>query len=119
MADTDVLAQVRLPAYSMFQATPNYVVNGYPVWGLMRPVIFPDPTDQVFTMTMAGQRRLDLVSYVFYQVPDLWWVIAEVNGLVDPLVGVAAGSTLRIPLKSRLATLGLLNSSASSTPVSP
>jgi len=93
----------------MFQATKAYVVNGQPVWGLMRPKVEPDPTDQVFLMTAAGQHRLDLISSVFYQTPELWDVIAQVNNILDPLMGAAQGSTLRIPLKSRLANLGLLN----------
>lgn len=82
---------------------------GVPVWGLMRPKIEPDPSDQVFLMTESGQNRLDLVSSVFYQTPELWDIIAVVNGIIDPVVGVSAGSTLRIPLKSRLADMGLLN----------
>ena len=109
MADEDILAQVKRPAFSMFLATRAYVINGMPVWGLMRPKVFPDSTDQVFTMTDAGQRRFDLVSTVFYQTPEMWNVIAEVNNIHDPLTGVSEGSTLRIPLKSRLAALGLLN----------
>ena len=108
--DENILNQVNRPAFSMFSTTAPYVVNGQPVWGLMRPRVSPDVTDQVFTMTSAGQRRLDLVSMVFYQTPELWDIIAQVNNIHDPLVGVAEGSTLRIPLKSRLAALGIVNS---------
>jgi len=93
----------------MFVATPLYVIDGFPVYGLMRPPVFPDPTDQVFTMTVQAQHRLDLVSYAFYQTPELAPVIAEVNNIHDMLMGVRVGSTLRIPLKSRLTALGLLN----------
>lgn len=93
----------------MFQATKAYVLDGVPIWGLMRPKITPDDTDQVFTMTEAGQNRFDLISAAFYQTPEMWDVIALVNNIHDPLTGAAQGSTLRIPTKSRLSELGLLN----------
>lgn len=109
MTNDDILAQVKLPEFSMCQNTPAYVVDGQPVWGLLVPTVTPHPTDQVFTMTDSGQHRLDLVSAVFYQTPSLWHVIAQVNNIRDPLTGVAQGSTLRIPTKARLADLGLLN----------
>jgi len=108
-SDSDILAQIKVPDFSMFQATQAYIVDGVPVWGLMRPKVMPDDSDQVFTMTEAGQNRLDLVSAVFYQTPGLWDAIATVNNLFDPLMGAAQGSTLRIPTKNRLASMGLLN----------
>lgn len=75
----------------------------------MVPAVLPDSTDQVYTVTLAGERRLDLIAYMFYGASELWWVVALVNGLKDPLVGVKYGTQLRIPLKSRLAGLGILN----------
>lgn len=113
MAETSdqlILDQVTRPAFSMFVATPLYVVDGLPQYGLRRIPVFPDPTDQVFMMTFQAQFRLDLVSYAFYQTCELAWVIADVNNVSDMLMGVLVGSTLRVPLKSRLTALGLLNS---------
>jgi hypothetical protein len=36
-------------------------------------------------------------------------VIALVNNLIDPIAGVASGAEIRIPLRSRLSALGILN----------
>lgn len=99
---------VSLPPYSMLATTPLYESNGVVVPGLMRPVVLPDYSDSVYTVTLAGERRLDLISELHYGTPDLWWVIASVNGLVDALAGVRVGTELRIPLKSRLAQTGIL-----------
>ncbi len=97
----------------MFPLTPIYEseVEGENVivFGLMQDVIVPDATDIVYTVPVAGTFRLDLISQDFYGVPDLWWVIARVNGILDPLVGIATGTRIRIPTKSRLAQEGLLS----------
>lgn len=105
--------RVQLPAYSMFAQTPVYEVatddGRQVVFGLLQDIVVPDPTDVVYTVPVGVLFRLDLVSNAFYGAPDLWWVIARVNGLIDPLVGAPVGAQLRIPTKSRLAKEGILN----------
>lgn len=101
--------RVELPLYSAYADTPVYNVGGDIVFGLRREVVVADQTDQLYTVPPAGEQRLDLISEQFYGIPDLWWVIADVNGIVDPLVGPAQGDILRIPQRSRLATEGVLN----------
>jgi len=105
--------RVQLPPFSMFPLTPIYESQAdgedVIVFGLLQDVIVPDPTDIVFTMPVAGAVRLDLISQNFYGVPDLWWVIARVNDLLDPLVGIATGTRIRVPTKARLAQEGLLS----------
>lgn len=97
----------------MFPLTPIYEseVDGENVivFGLMQDAVVPDPSDIVFTVPPAGVHRLDLISNDFYGVPDLWWVIARVNGILDPLVGVANGAKIRVPTKARLAQEGVLS----------
>jgi hypothetical protein len=97
----------------MFPVTPIYEsqVEGENVivFGLMQDVIVPDASDIVFTVPVAGSKRLDLIANEFYGVPDLWWVIARVNGILDPLVGIETGTRIRVPSKSRLAREGLLS----------
>jgi hypothetical protein len=99
---------VSLPAYSMFSNTPVYEVKGDIVFGLLRDPVIASPTDQLYVVTQAGEKRLDLVSSLFYGTSHLWWVLALVNNLVDPLVGVSVGTELRIPTKQRLADEGIL-----------
>lgn len=41
--------------------------------------------------------RLDNVSYQFYGIPDLWWLIADANPeILDPM-SLTTGAVLRIP----------------------
>lgn len=101
---------VTLPTYSMFTTTPVYEVDGEFVFGLRRESVLPHATDDLWKTTQAAENRLDLVSELFYGVPNLWWVIAAVNNITDPLTGVPAGTQLRIPKAERLADEGILNS---------
>lgn len=43
------------------------------------------------------ENRLDLISNKFYQTPDLWWVISQYNGFINPLFEVVTGKTIKIP----------------------
>lgn len=106
MADSS--QHVVLPPYSMFMSTPIYSVEGETVFGLMRDPIVPDPTDQAYTVPAAAEDRLWLVADLFYQTSELWWVIALVNQILDPMQ-LPAGTQLRIPTKSRLASEGILD----------
>lgn len=101
--------RVTLPPFSMLSKTPIYSVKGNIVTGLMAPPILPDPSDTLYQVTQMGERRLDLISHLHYGTPELWWVIALVNDLIDPMAGVAAGVELRIPIRERLSSLGILN----------
>ena len=79
------------------------------VFGQMQDVIVPDPSDVLYKVPIGALYRLDLISQNFYGVPDLWWVIARVNNIIDPMLGPGLGQIIRIPTKSRLATEGVLN----------
>ena len=112
------MARIELPSYSMFSATPAYdgivaeiegVRQSIIVFGLMVPAVVADASDVLYTIPQAGEGRLDLVSQQWYGVPDLWWVVAVVNNVVDPLTAFPAGTQIRIPTKERLAAEGILN----------
>ena len=101
--------RVTLPPFSMLYKTPIYSVKGLVVTGLLNPPVGPDVSDTLYRVTLAGERRLDLISQLHYGTPELWWVISLVNNLIDPIAGVASGADIRIPLRSRLSALGILN----------
>jgi len=101
--------RIELPAFSMFKSTPIYTSNGTVVFGLMTPVVVPDPTDELWPVPAAGVPRLDLMSYAFYGTPALFHVLASVNNCLDPLVGIPQGTLIRVPTKQRLAAEGILN----------
>lgn len=96
---------------SMFARTPVYRsgAGGTLRFGLRRRVILPHESDVYYEVPSAAVRRLWLVSELFYGVSDLWWVLAEVNNVRDPLLSVPAGTRLRIPLRTRLAEEGALD----------
>jgi len=101
--------RVQLPPYSMFSNTPVYEVDGVIQFGLTKDAVVPDATDEMFVVPSDGVERLDLISYSAYGTPELWWVIARVNNIQDPLVAVPVGTPLRIPTRQRLASEGILN----------
>lgn len=97
------LDRVELPANSMWRNTPVYRTDdGTVVFGLRRMVVLQDPSDQLFVVTGPMVGRLDLISQLFYETPELWWVLAEVNNLVDPMTQVVNGLRLRVPVKARI-----------------
>lgn len=94
----------------MFTKTPVYDLGEEGiVFGLMQASIVPDNSDELWVVPPAGVPRLDLLANDFYGTPSLWWVIASVNNILDPLVSVAAGTSIRVPTKERLAAEGVLN----------
>lgn len=101
--------RVELPNFSAYAQTPVYNVGGEVVFGLLKSVVVASNTDSLYTVPPAGANRLDLISAEFYGVPDLWWVLASVNKITDPLVGPATGDIIRIPTRDRLANEGVLN----------
>ena len=109
--------RIELHPYSMFGATPVYdgiavevegVRQKVILFGMMVDSVVADATDEIFRVPAGGDARLDLIAQKFYGVPDLWWVIALVNNILDPLVGAPVGTNIRIPAKSRLASEGIL-----------
>lgn len=67
------------------------------------PNITSDPaTDQNYVVTDKDIGRLDLISFDFYGTPNLWWVIAHVNNIIDPIVDMETGTSLAIPDQARI-----------------
>ena len=92
----------------MFATTKVYEVGGVIGFGLMKDVIVPDATDVIYIVPSTAEFRLHLIAALFYGSPALWWVIARVNNIEDPLIGAAVGSQIRVPTRERLAAEGVL-----------
>jgi hypothetical protein len=101
------------------QATPlqqlldeaGNVTNLY-AWGTWEsPNIPPHETDSVYVSTDNDLGRIDLISHKFYGTPDFFWVILLVNDIMDQFsddaeqLGLAPGTVLRIPAKSRVTAI--------------
>lgn len=41
--------------------------------------------------------RLDMVSYLYYGTPDYWWVLADANDYINPLLDMRVGEYLAVP----------------------
>lgn len=58
----------------------------------------PESRGDFYHEVDAGEEgRLDLVSFLYYGTPALWWVIADANDIFFPMRDVVAGQVLRIP----------------------
>lgn len=61
-----------------------------------------DPTDHLFTVDYFHAGRLDLIATIFYGEPRWWWIIAQVNNILDIQQEVFEGRQLAVPAKDRL-----------------
>jgi hypothetical protein len=102
--------RIELTQFSMFIKTPIYDLGGGTiVFGLMQPAVVPSDSDELWPVSSVAVPRLDLLANDFYGTPQLWWVLASVNNILDPLVGVPEGTKIRVPTKERLSAEGILN----------
>jgi hypothetical protein len=53
--------------------------------------------DTIITLDISYDHRPDLLANDLYGDPDLFWVIAERNGLQDPIFDFKAGTRYVIP----------------------
>lgn len=68
------------------------------------PKITPSDKD-LFTKILPGEEgRLDLVSLRVYKLDQLWWVIAYLNNMIDPIADATVGKVLRYAPFSVVAT---------------
>lgn len=58
-------------------------------------------TDMFHVVTDADSKRIDLIAWKYYRDVRLWWVIAEFNGISNPLE-IPSGTVLRIPTYERV-----------------
>lgn len=80
----------------MFQNTPIYQLAGQPpVFGL-RIQSVAKKTDRLTKVTGALADRSDLISSYFQGNQGLWWLLADLSGIVDPLLGFKQGTTVRL-----------------------
>ncbi len=56
-----------------------------------------------YAVTAADDKRIDMIAYRMYGDVNLWWAIAIVNNIANPLRDLEVGVTLRIPLAAEIA----------------
>jgi hypothetical protein len=93
---------------SVYNPSSRYVHGGVTEVGSVglewweRRKLVVDPTDYVFTVDYFHAGRLDLIATLFFGEPRYWWVIGQINNILDPLAEVVAGRVLYIPNQDRL-----------------
>lgn len=45
------------------------------------------------------ENRPDVISYIFYNTPDYWWQIMQLNNFYDPFEQMGTGSRIVLPRK--------------------
>lgn len=79
---------------SPFAFTP--IIGRYLTYYVHRRVP-PHALDTIITLDLTYEHRPDLLANDLYGDPDLFWVIAERNGLQDPIYGFKGGKQYVIP----------------------
>lgn len=67
-----------------------------------RRILPTDPTDIIYYVENQYAHRIDLIASVFYGDSRYWWVIAQINNIIDPYNEIEPGRMLVIPTKSRV-----------------
>jgi len=67
------------------------------------PVIIPQPEDRV--VYLENRQWPDEVSRQYLGDANLWWIIAAVNGIIDPMVELYPGRKITIPGARRIRAL--------------
>lgn len=96
---------IRLSQSSRYVGTPLYQLYNSAgqtadsfAFGVWKRIDFPARSDDsVYSVQESDIGRLDLVAEKYYSDPLLWWVIADVNGISDPITDMFSGQELRIP----------------------
>lgn len=58
--------------------------------------------DLTYVMEKKYEGRPDLLGHVFYGDSSLWWIIAQFNGILDPMNELVEGKVLVIPELPRI-----------------
>lgn len=73
--------------------------SGYRKYGVLSFRYEFDGDENVYVLREGD--RLDVLSYRFYGTPELWWYLAYVNGIMNPLE-LEVGKVLVIPKFKKL-----------------
>jgi hypothetical protein len=67
-----------------------------------RSVIERAADDIIFVVDATTTGRIDRIAHVFLGDTRLWWVIAQMNNLLDVYADITEGTVLYIPSKERV-----------------
>lgn len=64
-----------------------------------------DESDDKVIIDAFHKGRLDLIANAFYGEPRYWWILAQINNILDPHTEVSEGRIIFVPKKERLLLL--------------
>jgi len=100
------MARIEPPSRMML--TPTRIDDSLVPGRLRFQLWMPPDIDMTFytrhTVTDAEQGRLDLVAYKTLGDPRLWWAVAYVNQIQNPLAAIPVGTLLKIPRMEAVAS---------------
>lgn len=65
-------------------------------------IIKRDPTDLVYFFEKKYEGRPEMLGFVFYGDPGMWWIIAQYNSILDPFAELVEGRILLVPSLERV-----------------
>lgn len=65
----------------------------------------PDITDIFYVVDVGEEYRLDTIANKIYGSTFLWWVLALINDIRNPLTQPEAGQVLRVPTQNRIISM--------------
>lgn len=63
----------------------------------IQELIFDEDNSRTYIVSDPYIGRLDLISHQAYNTPELWWLLAYVNGIINPMEDMYTGQKLIIP----------------------
>lgn len=88
--------------------TGRYVLGGtteVSSWALEwwnRVELVTDPSDLIYYVEKVYEGRPRRLGMLFYGDEELWWVICQYNGIIDPITELVEGKRLVVPLIERV-----------------
>ncbi len=94
----DIYKDIPNPAISRYSDTELFEESGVVFRNTYeRKRLESSLEDKIIKVRAKEEGRLDLIAQRYYGNPKLYWLIAEVNYILDPINEVTVGRELRIP----------------------
>ncbi len=93
MSELDVTSRYN---WSVYYVDPK----GGDFYGTRQPLKLREDVSDLFHV-VSDSDRIDLIAYRYYGDVRLWWIIAELNNILNPLE-ILPGTILRIPTYERI-----------------
>lgn len=81
------------------------VANGKIEWWERSTSFTSDDTDSEYAVENRYEGRLDKIASDFFGNPRYWWIIAQINNILDPIKEITPGRIIKIPSLQRVQTL--------------